>query len=58
VFIIKLLSQRVSGIIMPISSQPNSAQPQPAQPVQDIVCSYTQSCSLEDWHNDARNMFR
>ena len=78
-FIIKLLSQHVLGIIMPIFRrtrlcitaygvlhclcwlwlcgivEPNSTQPQPAQPVQNTICSYTQSCSPEDGHNDARN---
>ena len=59
-FIIKLLSQHVSGIIMPIISarslRPKSIQPQPAKPVQNTICSNTRSCSPEDGHNDARNM--
>jgi len=40
------------------SSRPNSTQPQPAQPVQNTIRSYTQSCSPEDGHNDAWNMLR
>jgi len=80
-FIIKLLSQHVSGIIMPIirrtrlcttaygvlhwlcwpwlcEAGPSSTQSQPAQPVQNIICGSTQSCSHDDGHNDARNMLR
>jgi len=37
-------------------SQPNFTQPQQAQLMQNTICSYTQSCSPEDGHNDARNM--
>jgi len=40
------------------STQPNSTQPQTAQPVQNTICSYKQSFSPEDGHNDARNMLR
>ena len=108
IFIIKLLSQHVSAIIIPIirrtrpcvtayglvllmmgimmpvtcwyrrliiniglvascwfislhsthSLRPSCTQPQPAQPVQNIICSNTRSCSLDDGHNDARNMLR
>jgi len=36
----------------------NHSQPQPAQPVQNTVCSSTRSCSPNDGHNDARNMLR
>jgi len=88
-FIIKFLSQHVSGIIMPIirrirpcttaydvlhwlcwlwscgvgtqavcSLFPNSTQPQPAQPVQNIICGSTRSCSPDDGYNGARNMSR
>jgi len=54
-FIIQLLSQHVSGIIMVVWS---STQPQPSLPVQNIVCSSAHSCSPDDGHNDARNMLR
>jgi len=36
----------------------SSTQPQPAQPVQNTICSNTRSCSPDDGHNDARNMLR
>ena len=36
----------------------NHSQPQPAQPVQNTICGSTPSCSPDDGHNDARNMFR
>ena len=66
-FIIKLLSQHVSRIIMPIirklfhsahSSRPSSTQPQPSLPVQNTICGSAHSCSRDDGHNDARNMLR
>ena len=49
-----------SALVVPThsshSSQPNSTQPQPAQPVQNTNCGSTQSCSPEDGHNGAWNM--
>ena len=36
----------------------NYSQPQPAQPMQNTICSSTVSCSPDDGHNDARNMLR
>ena len=70
-FIIKLLSQHVSGIIMSIirrtrvftlhsahSLRPSSTQPQPSLPVQNTICGSAHSCSPDDGHNDARNMLR
>ena len=72
-FIIKLLSQHVSGIIMPIirrtrvcnsnlqsahSLRPSFTQPQPSLPVQNTICGSAHSCSPDDVHNDARNMLR
>ena len=38
--------------------RPSSTQPQPAQPVQNTICSSTRSSSPDDGHNDARNMSR
>ena len=35
-----------------------STQPQPAQPVQNTICSNARSCSPEDGHNDAQNTLR
>ena len=40
------------------SLRTSSTQPQPAQPVQNTICSNTRSCSPDDGHNDARNMLR
>ena len=40
------------------SLRPSSTQPQPAQPVQNTICSNTRSCSPDNGHNDARNMLR
>jgi len=37
---------------------PNYTQPQPAQPVQNTICSNTRPCSPDDGHNDARNMLK
>ena len=41
-----------------VSLRPSSTQPQPAQPMQNTICSNTRSCSPDDEHNDARNMLR
>jgi len=64
-FIIKLLSQHVSDIIMPIikrtahdAAPHNHSQPQPAQPLQNTICGNIRSCPPDDGHNDARNMLR
>ena len=64
-FIIKLLSQYVSGIIMAVvvwswdaSLRPSSTQPQPSLPVQNTICGRAHSCSPDDGHNDARNILR
>ena len=46
-FVIKLLSQHVSDIIMPIIRTT----------VQNTICGSAHSCSPDDGHNDARNMF-
>ena len=40
------------------SSRPSSTQPQPSQPVQNTICGTAHSCSPDDGHNDAQNMFR
>ena len=40
------------------SLRPSSTLPQPAQQVQNTICSNTGSCSPDDGHNDARNMLR
>ena len=40
------------------SLRPSSTQPQPAQPVQNTICSNTRSCSPDNGHNDVRNMLR
>jgi len=40
------------------SSRPSSTQPQPSQPVQNTIRGSAHSCSLDDGHNDARNMLR
>ena len=68
-FIIKLLSQHVSGIVMPIIMRirpcPTACGvlpvrlsylmfPSPYR--QNIACSRTRSYSHDDGHNDARNM--
>jgi len=37
---------------------PHNHSPQPAQPVQNTICSNTRSCSPDDGHNDDRNMLR
>ena len=61
VFIIKLIYQHVSGNIKPIFSRTrlritaNGVLHCNSVTVQNTICSYTQSCSPEDWHNDARN---
>jgi len=36
----------------------NHSQPQPAQPVQNTICSNIRSCSPDDGHNDAQIMLR
>jgi len=46
------------GALCVHSLQPSTTQSQPAQPVQNTICSNTRSCSPEDGHNDARNMLR
>jgi len=40
------------------SLRPSSTQPQPAQPVQNTICSNTRSCAPDDGRNDTRNMLR
>ena len=40
------------------SLRPSATKPQPAQPVQNTICSNKRSCSPDDEHNDARNMLR
>ena len=55
----QLLSQHVSGIIMPIFRRTKTVcYSIPAEPAQYTICSNTGLCSPEDGHNDARNMLR
>ena len=70
-FIIKVLSQHVSAIIMPIirRTRPCTATQRhcgsrnlrvfsPLVTVQNTICGGTRSCSPDDEHNDGRNMLR
>jgi len=58
-FVIKLLSQHVSGIIMSIfRSWVVSCVQCVKFTVRHTTCASTQSCSPEDGRSDARNMLR
>ena len=55
---IGLVATRWFIVLCAHSLRHSCTQPQPAQPVQNTICSNTRSCFPDDGHKDARNVLR